>query len=350
MPRNTRKHERSRSPFLLGVVAVVVVAVAIGLGVAVTAGGGDDGGEDDGSSFGETALTKAAKPLADGLQLLVPALDTWRKDPAADTTNVRSVLDTFLKSARPAATELASVRAGGDRREIKEAAVVSVRLYAVFAELEKVAVRLPVDPLQTQVDLIARRVRVLADRIYDRVTLTLDNDAFDTGPDVEMRRPPDVPNWLTEGQAPGPPLDDEPPAPAEEPPTREQGRKEQDEGDWLDEVAAAVTVEASAVADSFGKGDELRDLARDLAEIAVDLAEVDDPSDGRERAALVRLGLLLQAEAARAGQAALLAPPGELRTELEGLARRLLVAGDLLWDPELPARSSGLDPNLFEQA
>lgn len=348
MPRNTRKHERSRSPFLLGVVAVVAVAVAIGLGVAVTAGGDD--GEDDGSSFGETALTKAAKPLADGLQLLVPALDTWRKDPAADTTNVRSVLDTFLNSARPAAAELASVTAGGDRRDIKEAAVVSVRLYGVFAELEKVAVRLPVGPLQTQVDLIARRVRVLADRIYDRVTLTLDDDAFDTGPDVEMRRPPDVPNWRTEGQAAGPPLDDEPPAPAEEPPTREQGRKEQDEDDWLDEVAAAVTVEASAVADSFGDGEELRDLARDLAEIAVDLGEVDDPSEGRERAALVRLGLLLQAEAARTGQAALLAPPGELRTELDGLARRLLVAGDLLWDPELPARASGLDPNLFEQA
>jgi hypothetical protein len=349
MPRTTRKSESSsRSPLLLGVLAVVVVALAIGLGVFVTADGDDGGGKDDGSSFGPTALTNVAKPLADGLQLLVPALDTWRKDPAADTTNVKSVLDSFLTTAGPAATDLADVPAGGDRRRAKEAALVSVRLYRVFAELEKVAVRLPVDPLQTQVDLIARRVRVLADRIYDRVVLTLDDDAFDTSPDVEMRRPPDVPDWLTEGQAAGPPLDDEPPAPAEIPPIREAGRREQAEDDWIDEVAAAVTVDADAVADAFGNGDELRDLARDLAEIAVKLAKVADPSDGRERAALVRLGLLLQAEAARTGQAALLAPAGELRTELEGLARRLLVAGDLLWDPDLPARRSGLDRSVFE--
>ena len=74
-----------------------------------------------------------------------------------------------------------------------------------------------------------------------------------------------------------------------------------------------------------------------------------DPKGGRERAAVVALALLTDGEAARLGQAACMLPAGEARNRLLTVARRMVVVGDGLLDPDLGLRRSGLPAALLEE-
>ena len=67
-----------------------------------------------------------------------------------------------------------------------------------------------------------------------------------------------------------------------------------------------------------------------------------DPRDERRVSTRVQLGLLVDAEAARAAQAATLLPQGVQRASLRTSAQRLALLGDRLWDPRLGVRDSGL--------
>jgi hypothetical protein len=83
----------------------------------------------------------------------------------------------------------------------------------------------------TQYDLLARRLRELADRVFDRgrATLGLEEES-DTN--VVVNRPEEVPIWTAEGLAAGPPLDDPPPAAATTPPLRAASRREESRSAW----------------------------------------------------------------------------------------------------------------------
>jgi hypothetical protein len=151
-------------------------------------------------------------------------------------------------------------------------------------------------------------------------------------PDVDIRLPEEVPNWVAEGLAPGPPLDDKPPAPSEEPQLRKPTRPDQPRDDWLAGLRALDLPPPGL--------DNPQAQARALVAAAERLRDVPDPKGDREEGARIRLSLLVQADGARAVQAGLV-----------DLGRRLFIVGDRLWSgPGLPARSSGFDPALLRQS
>jgi len=196
--------------------------------------------------------------------------------------------------------------------------------------------------VRTQLDLLARRVRELADRVFDRGhELVKPKLGEQPNPDVDVRLPEEVPDWVAEGLAPGPPLDDKPPPPSTEPQLHQATRPEQARSDWLAALRRldlpGPRDEAKAV-DAHDDG-ALRADARALVAAAESLRKTPDPKGEREEATRIRLSLLVDADAARAAQ-----------LHLDAVARRLLLVGDQLWSgKDLPERSSGLDPALLKQ-
>lgn len=202
-------------------------------------------------------------------------------------------------------------------------------LYVEFVRTEQMAVATSDQEERAQLDLMARRIRVLGDRIYDRGRAALDPDIFEAPkPNVELRYPAEVPDFAAEGLAPGPPLDD--PAPAAERNTRlRRERPRQPEAAWRAAVADLAIPTASVVEQAIAVGDamELRDLARQLTGAARLLESVPDPDGDRERAAALRLGILLRAEGARVAQAAVLLGDAHGPEALKSMAARLVAVG-----------------------
>jgi hypothetical protein len=209
----------------------------------------------------------------------------------------------------------------------------SVQLYIETANAYKAMAATPPGDMRTQLDLLARRVRALADRVFDRGHALVAPKLGDKpNPDVDIRLPEEVPNWVAEGLAPGPPLDDKPPAPSEEPQLRKPTRPDQPRDDWLAGLRALDLPPPGL--------DNPQAQARALVAAAERLRDVPDPKGDREEGARIRLSLLVQADGARAVQAGLV-----------DLGRRLFIVGDRLWSgPGLPARSSGFDPALLRQS
>ncbi|MDQ1375127.1 MAG: hypothetical protein QOJ09_2465 [Actinomycetota bacterium] len=209
----------------------------------------------------------------------------------------------------------------------------SSQLYVEHVHGLQAALAQPAGPMRDQLVLLARRVRVLADRVFDRGQSRLApflHEAPD--PNVEIHLPPEVPDWVVDGLAAGPPLDDPPPPAATEPALREDTRPTQPRRAWVVAVAAAGAPSSGELSGAITSGDQaaLRALARRFADVARALAPVPDPADrhGRDDAAQVRLSLLVSGEAARAAQAG-----------LGDVARRLLVIADRVWAvPGLPRR------------
>lgn len=171
----------------------------------------------------------------------------------------------------------------------------------------------PAADLRTQLDLLARRVRILGDRVFDRghelVKPTLHERA---NPDVDIRLPQEVPNWVEEGIAAGPPLDAAPPPPSGQPTLREPTRPQQPRPGWLKAVKAI--------------GDPTD--AKALIDAAERLRAVPDPQGDREEGARIRLSLLLDADALRAAQ-----------LQLPDVSRALARVADHLWQADgLPPR------------
>ena len=195
-------------------------------------------------------------------------------------------------------------------------------MYLQTVRVYQAMITTPPGDVRTQHDLLARRVRILGDRVFDRarelIKPTLHEEA---NPDVDIRLPEEVPNWVEEGIAPGPPLDDPPPAPSGEPTLRRPTRPQQPRDDWL------AALEALDLPPALLTGD-LRANARALIAAAEQLRTIPDPEGDREEGARIRLSLLIEADAARAGQ-----------LELNEVARRLAIIADRLWSgPGLPQR------------
>lgn len=174
--------------------------------------------------------------------------------------------------------------------------LATATLYLVHVDTHAASIR---HEHREQVALLARRLRELADRIFDRGHVLVDPDAFEGGDDVTINLPEEVPDWVAEGLAPGPPLEPSPPPPpADTPPLRQATRPVQPEADWLAAVAAA------GAPDELDLGGDVAAQARAYVAAAEALRDEPDPDvdGGRERSAILRLGWLVKADAARAQQ------------------------------------------------
>ena len=155
---------------------------------------------------------------------------------------------------------------------------------------------------RTQFDLLARRLRELGDRVFDRGRAALGITRGAT-PDIQVNDPEEVPIWTAEGLAAGPPLDDPPPPPAASPPLRAATRPEQSRGAWERDVARANAPAATELRTS--DQNKLRSVARQFVAAAEYLRDKPDPRGGREESARLRLSWLAYADAARARQLAI---------------------------------------------
>ena len=185
--------------------------------------------------------------------------------------------------------------------------------------------------VRTQLDLLARRVRELADRVFDRGHAALAPYLGEQqSPDVEVRQPEEVPLWAEEGLAAGPPLDAAPPPAASSPPLRQQTRPQESEAAWAKDVRAALNAKSRAPdANRFG------DLARRYVAAAEALRMRPDPKGQRDRSAVLRLGLLVDADGARAFQVATFLTNGPQRS-LNAVAGTIAAIGTSLVNEAKP--------------
>lgn len=231
-----------------------------------------------------------------------------------------------------AASEVATVRDGvaalpafaRDSR-VQPLYLASAKLYVEYVNALRAAQGQPPGPMRDQLVLLARRLRVLGDRVFDRGQARLAPFLPDnSSPDVEIHLPPEVPDWNAEGLAAGPPLDDPPPPPATTPALREDTRPVQPKSLWRRAVRAAGAPTTQELASALSSGDPaaLRTLARRYADVARALGPVPDPKDdfGRDDAAQIRLAFLVLGEAARAGQV----PLADMARRLQDLGAGVL--------------------------
>ena len=201
----------------------------------------------------------------------------------------------------------------------------STRIYVEHVRSLQAALARPPGALRDQIVLLARRLRVLGDRVFDRGQARLEPYLHEApNPDVVIQRPPEVPDWTADGLAAGPPLDDPPGPPASTPALRENERPTQPRAAWAAAVVAAGVPTPSELTGALAANDQarLRALAIRCVTIARDLGAVADPAGrhGREDAAQARLAVLVSGEAARAGQAEL----PEVARELTAIGRQVL--------------------------
>lgn len=180
--------------------------------------------------------------------------------------------------------------------------LAAAELHVQHLRIHRAAIEVEPGPRRDQVALLARRVRVLGDRVFDRGRRLVDPDFDRPQPDVQINLPEDVPDWVAEGMAAGPPFEAAPGPAAPTPPLREESRPTQPEEHWR---AAVDRAAAPAAVDLEG---DLAAQARAYVAAAEALRHAPDPDGpgGRERSATLRLQWLVKAEAARAAQAGLL--------------------------------------------
>ncbi|MDQ3946306.1 MAG: hypothetical protein M3357_14365 [Actinomycetota bacterium] len=340
---------------------LVLAAVLIGL----TAPGSETDGDNPVLSTSTTTVEPASPEAkafqtriddalhafaADRLPAVIRAAGEWREGKLAPEGFARE-LSLFLPEAVNARQAVAAIP------PLKETAVVrdlyrdSIGLYIDFGRVYLAAVDPAAEPLRGQLDLIARRLRVLADRIYDQGRSVVDPASQSLGGDsVEIRRAPEVPDWEVEGLAAGPPLAEAPAAPPEVPPEREGQRQEEPATKWLARLRQADFPSGADLAGAINAGDENRlgDLAETYLASTAALRVAPDPEGGRVRAAIAALSYLVSAESARVAQAAVVLPAGSVRDRLSTVARRLALIGENLLEPELRGAPSGFDRSLLE--
>ena len=350
--------------------AVLVAAGLIGLVAANSGGDGDSDttasstttvtASDEAKAF-QTKVDDAFKPLGDAIKVFLPRAQEYESgkvSPADFKANIDLALPEFVK-ARDA---VAGIEEYKPEPAVNRYFVDAGDLYVEVARIYNVAVDPGSEPLRAQLNLAARRVRTLGDRIYDRGRAVLDPTFYaPPSEDVELRPPTEVPDWTAEGMAAGPPLAGTPGPPAETPPVREATcsdevvppcRAEESEKKWESRVKKAGFAQPAEVVAALDEENAARlgELAAAYEDKIRTLRAAPDPKGGRERAAVVALALLADGEAARLGQAASMLPAGEARTRLLTVAKRVVVVGDGLLDPDLGLRPSGLPPALLEEA
>ena len=309
----------------------------------------------------QTRVDDAFKPLGDAIKIFLPRAQEYeagKVTPADFQANIDLALVEFLK-ARDA---VAKIEAYKPEPAVNRYFVDAGALYVEVARIYNVSVDPGSEPLRAQLNLAARRVRTLGDRIYDRGRAVLDPTFYaPPSADVELRPPTEVPDWTAEGMGAGPPLAETPGPPAESPPVREATcgdtvvppcRAEESKKKWESRVKKVGFAQPAEVVAALGEENAARlgELAADYENKTRTLRAAPDPKGDRERAAVVALALLTDGEAARLGQAASMLPAGEARTRLLNVAKRAVLVGDGLLDPALGIRPSQLPKALLEEA
>jgi hypothetical protein len=281
---------------------VAVVAVVAGAVWLVTRSG--DSGPDP--KAWEQKASAAFKPLVNDVPDLVTGAREWQAGgrPTDDfTRQVHNAVADFVQTRE-------RVAALGPSPKNKAAGTLykrSAQLYVEVGRIYQVMLATEAGDVRTQLDLLVRRVRELADRVFDRGRAALAPYLGEQqSPDVEVRAPEEVPLWPEEGLAAGPPLDTAPPPPTASPPLRQQTRPEESAAAWAKDVrAAGIPTEAELAAAVRGApADRLGELGRRFVAAAERLRARPDPQGQRERSAVLRLGLLVDTDAARTTQAA----------------------------------------------
>ena len=242
----------------------------------------------------------------------------------------------------------------------------SAELYVEWARLTLDAARTPAGAVRSQLDLLSRRVEELGNRVFDRGVALRDvhlprlNDLS-----VQTVLPEEVPEWIAEGLAAGPPLDAAPGPADAYPPVRADHRATEPRRAWIRAVLGSGAPAPSEVARDIATGDltTCRDVAERLGAAVEGLRGVPDPvpaapgrptQEGREESARLRLGLEVDAEGARAAELAAVLRSGSaagadpaLVGRLITSGQRLLLIGASLWSSDLGGHDSGLDPSLM---
>jgi hypothetical protein len=345
-------------------VAAVGLPLLVAVGLIGLIPSSDPGGDDPVVST--TTTLRTASPEAQAFQTrvndalrvfagerlrpVIEAASGWMEQKVT-AESFSSEINLFLPEAVRARQVVAGIPLLEEAPAARDLYRDSVGLYVDFGRIYLVAVEPAAEPLRAQLDLAARRLRNLADKLYDQAQLLVDPASESLGGDnVVVRRLPEVPDWEAEGLAAGPPLADAPPPPPEVPPEREAQRDEEPEKAWLARLRQAGFPSGADLAAAIGSGDTGRLGAQAetyLASVSA-LRVAPDPEGGRGRAAVVALSYLVEAESARVAQAATLLPAGSARDRLSRVARRLALLGENLLEPDLRGRPSGFDPALLD--
>jgi hypothetical protein len=307
------------------IAAVVAVVALVAAAIWLVRPGGDGGDPKEWEAKAEAAF----RPLVEDVPDLVRGAREWQagERPAeVYADQVQKALADFTGTQ----TRVLALKPSPKARQAGELYEDSAELYVQVGRIYQVMLSSPPGDLRTQLDLLARRVRELADRVYDRghaaLAPYLDEQQQK---DVEVRLPEEVPIWTAEGLAAGPPLDDTPSPAAASPPLREATRPQQSPTAWARAVrrAGIPSDRELAVAIDVIDGNRLRDLARRFVAAAERLRDAPDPKGERDRSAILRLGLLVDGDAARAAQAASLLPERPV-SRLGDIGRALARVGD----------------------
>ena len=264
--------------------------------------------------------------LGDRVTMLVQGARDWMAG-TLPTDQFKARLDDDLTAFGAIQVAVHRLRAYPYDHRVNDLYGRSAGLYVDTVRAYEVAVTEPPGDVRTQLDLLARRLRELGDRVFDRGQ-ALVNPRLHQPPDpnVDVRLPEEVPNWVAEGLAAGPPLDAPPPPAAAQPRTRQATRPQQRRAAWLAAVTATAAPSIADVRAAIDAGDATRlgDVATRLIAAVERLRTVPDPTGDREESARLRLGYLVRADAARTAQlGAISATPA-----LTDLARAVLVDAD----------------------
>jgi len=317
----TRRHPRT-PPALLTATAVFAAFVVLAVCVLGSAWRRDRAAAQ--RRAWPARLEALFRPPTEGLPNILSGLKDWRAG-TRDGADLARDLDGAVAAYAGLPHKVESLPRHPARAPYRSAA----GLYLEFLRLERAATDLPAESLRGQADLTARRVLVLADRVFDRGRMAADPTALDQPAPGggEIRYPDDVPDWAAEGLAAGPPLAATWSGPVGDRPIRPRFRPEQSDAGWhwaLTEAGIPASTELAA-AMARGDGGILGRLADAFATGAARLHAAADPPHGRERAATAALGVLVEGEAARAAQVGVLA--GGRDSALDGSARRLAAIG-----------------------
>jgi len=286
-----------------------------------------------------TAITGDVSPMASDLVGLLQTTGEWQTG-GASSAAVRTDLETGFPSAQAALQSLqrqAPLRAVPDALPRYEQAV---ELYIEAFQVEHAATLLPAGPLQQQLQKSFARVREIGDRVYDQASSLLSpylpTPAAD--PDVQVIPAPTVPDWGSIGLAAGPPLDSAPASAANPAAGNGSPRPQEAVSKWVKAVSAAGIPSTSAEAQAVTTGTVVgaRAIADQLQSALQRLNDGPDPAHLSAISVEVRLGLLVDAEAARAAEAAgLVTATPAAAEELRAVATSLALIGQQLWDPQL---------------
>jgi hypothetical protein len=297
-----------------------------------------------------TRVDDALRTFAERLPPVILAAGEW-KEGKKPPESFAGELNLLLPEAVRARQAVAGIPVLKEAPRARDLFRDSVGLYIDVARVYLAAVDPAAEPVREQLDLVAHRLRVLADRIYDQGRTLVDPAGQSLSDEnVDVRRAPEVPDWEAEGLAAGPPLAEAPPPPAEVPSQREAQRPEEPEKKWLARLRKAELPSGAdlAAAIKAGDGKRLGDLAETYLATVAALRVAPDPEGGRVRAAVVALSFLVEAESARVAQAATVLSAGPARDRLSTVARRLALIGENVLEPDLRGTPSGFDPSLLD--